>query len=307
MHGVAAAADARGLDVEYYYCSADTGSLDGIKIPALGVAMVDGTSPHTVDPRYPGACETILNLGAYFDVAKLKENKEEIVSLTDRCSAYYAVAKRFLRAAGEMERAKLENAAKAFDFEKAKKAAARMISRTGAENGKLGERYISAIGVRGKVHLDTAERCAERTIYVTGKYGFSTLFMGVLVQAALDAGVATERYPMVLSRERTEALLIGDTLFIVSAEETENRTDILNAMRFVNHEELSFVRGKLRFAGKCSEALMNGALESLSLMGKAHDELETYYISAMDFSKTETLQKKVSEEILSVFEDKKRE
>ena len=68
-------------------------------------------------------------------------------------------------------------------------------------------------------------------------------------------------------------------------------------MRFVMHEELSFVRGKLRFAGKCCEALEEGALESLFLMGKTHDELEKYYISAMDFSANEKILQKIIGEI----------
>lgn len=297
MYGIAAAAEERGLETEYYYCSADTGSLDGVKIPALGVAMIDGTAPHTVDPRYPGSCETIINLGENFDVPKLKENREEIISLTDRCSEYYSAARRFLRAAGEMKRSSLENAAKAFDFAKAKKAAARMLLRTDAAKGEVSERYISAVGVRGKVHFETSEKSAERVVRVTGKYGFPTLFMSVLMQAVLDAGLCAERYPDVLLRERTEAILVGGTLFAVSEKEAEDGEESVNSMRFVMHEELSFVRGKLRFAGKCCEALEEGALESLFLMGKTHDELEKYYISAMDFSANEKILQKIIGEI----------
>lgn len=36
----------RGYDVEHHCCSSDNGSLDGIMIPALRLAMLDGTSPH---------------------------------------------------------------------------------------------------------------------------------------------------------------------------------------------------------------------------------------------------------------------
>ena len=37
-----------GFDVEYHYCSAAPSSLDGVVIPAAGVALLDGTSPHVV-------------------------------------------------------------------------------------------------------------------------------------------------------------------------------------------------------------------------------------------------------------------
>lgn len=299
MHGIAAAAEQRGLDVEYYYCSADTGSLDGIKIPLLGVAVIDGTAPHTVDPKYPGACETIINLGEYFDTPRLKDNKEDIVALTDRCSAFYAAAKRFLHAAGEVERARLETAVKAFDSDKAKRAAVRAVSRACFEKGVICEKYISAIGTHGKVHLDTAQRCAERTVHIVGKYGFPQLFMEVLSQTVIETGAAAERFPTVLSPMWTEALLVGGILFIVSDDEEQRKENTLNAMRFVKNEELSLIRGKLRFAEKCEDSLLDGALEALSFMGRAHDELESYYISAMDFAGEQSLMQKVSEEILS--------
>ncbi len=36
----------RGYDVEFHCCSSDNGSLDGVVIPAIRVALLDGTAPH---------------------------------------------------------------------------------------------------------------------------------------------------------------------------------------------------------------------------------------------------------------------
>lgn len=36
----------KGYDVEYHHCSSDNNSIDGIVIPKLKVAMIDGTAPH---------------------------------------------------------------------------------------------------------------------------------------------------------------------------------------------------------------------------------------------------------------------
>lgn len=38
----------RGYDIEEHNCSSDNGSLDGVKIPAIGVSLIDGTAPHRV-------------------------------------------------------------------------------------------------------------------------------------------------------------------------------------------------------------------------------------------------------------------
>src|SRR5690625_2724333 len=53
----------RGFDVEYFRCSSDNGSLDGVRIPALEIALVDGTAPHVIEPQAPGAVDEILDLG----------------------------------------------------------------------------------------------------------------------------------------------------------------------------------------------------------------------------------------------------
>lgn len=35
----------KGYDVEFHQCSSDNGSLDGVVIPALKIAFLDGTAP----------------------------------------------------------------------------------------------------------------------------------------------------------------------------------------------------------------------------------------------------------------------
>ena len=46
MRRVAAAAEERGLQVEYIRCSGDPDSLDAILLPEKKTAIVDGTAPH---------------------------------------------------------------------------------------------------------------------------------------------------------------------------------------------------------------------------------------------------------------------
>lgn len=36
----------KGYDIEFMHCSSDNNSLDGVVIPAIGVALLDGTAPH---------------------------------------------------------------------------------------------------------------------------------------------------------------------------------------------------------------------------------------------------------------------
>lgn len=50
MRQVALAAEESDIEVEYILCSGDPASLDAVILPALGVALVDGTAPHAAAP-----------------------------------------------------------------------------------------------------------------------------------------------------------------------------------------------------------------------------------------------------------------
>ena len=67
MRKVGSAMEERGLAVEYIDCSGDPDSLDAVVIPALKTAVVDGTAPHVVEPKYPGLVESYVNLGNCYD------------------------------------------------------------------------------------------------------------------------------------------------------------------------------------------------------------------------------------------------
>lgn len=66
MRRVAAKAEALDLLKEEILCSSDPDSLDGLVLPELGLALVDGTAPHVVEPKLCGCGANYLNLGVYY-------------------------------------------------------------------------------------------------------------------------------------------------------------------------------------------------------------------------------------------------
>ena len=57
MKRISQAMTERGFAVEHHHCSSDPDSLDGLVIPALDIALIDGTAPHIVDPKHPGCVD----------------------------------------------------------------------------------------------------------------------------------------------------------------------------------------------------------------------------------------------------------
>jgi hypothetical protein len=88
-----------GVNVEYLHCSSDPESLDGIAMPGLHTALLDGTAPHVIDPQNPGAVDEIINLGEYWDLAGIKQHKQQILDINAEVGLLFKRAYRYLKAA----------------------------------------------------------------------------------------------------------------------------------------------------------------------------------------------------------------
>ncbi len=289
MNRFAELAEQRGDAVERYHCSSDTTSLDGVSIPSRGIAMLDGTAPHTVDPRYPGAVEEIINLGMFFDVEKLREHAEAIRALCAENSLCHRRAARYLSAAGRVREIRCTMNDSAFLAKKAKAAAKRILSHCKSEKEAAGPcetRFLSANSAQGIVHLYTAEQSAGNVFYVGDRHLTASAVLGAVISAAEEYGISCTRYADPLLPMETEGIYLPgmDTLYMTDRYGSV-RSDAgrLNSLRFFDNELLAATREKRRFAAKCEAALTAGAYEALAAAGKLHDGLEQYYIRAMDF------------------------
>ncbi|MDR1131172.1 MAG: hypothetical protein LBL15_01990, partial [Oscillospiraceae bacterium] len=92
MRAVGEAAEKAGLNVEYAVCSGDPASLDGVYIPELQIAYMDGTAPHTADPRMAGADSAYIDLGAFCDYAAAAGFRSELTELYEGCAAFHRKA-----------------------------------------------------------------------------------------------------------------------------------------------------------------------------------------------------------------------
>lgn len=89
-----------GWDIDFLRCSGDPASMDGVISNDAGIIVVDGTSPHTLDPSCPGAREEIINLGDYWDESLLQRHKQDIMKIIKEKQDGYKRAYCYLAAAG---------------------------------------------------------------------------------------------------------------------------------------------------------------------------------------------------------------
>ena len=99
MKAIREAARTRGLDTLSVLCSGDPDSLDGLWIPALKTAWVDGTAPHVREPSVFGVDGDYVNLGRFCRTPFESADREAAASLSAACRERYEEAYRLLREA----------------------------------------------------------------------------------------------------------------------------------------------------------------------------------------------------------------
>mgnify|MGYP003317514924 CR=1 FL=1 len=92
----------KGYNAEYVYCSSDGKSLDGLIVPELNLSVADGTSPHTLEPKFPGAAESIINPGDFWNKEKLRSSADKIRTLTLENSLHHRRSSAYLASAGKI-------------------------------------------------------------------------------------------------------------------------------------------------------------------------------------------------------------
>ena len=288
MRRVAQRAVQAGETVEYILCSGDPDSLDGVVLPRLGAALVDGTAPHVVEPKYPGAVEQYVNLGNCYDRAGLRAIRGKILTCMDGYKEHYQRAYRCLdAAAGIQTDVRTMLAAPALEEKLAARAhgilSRELKPKRSAPSGRVKQRFLDAVSHKGLITLfQTARAQCTRIYELSDRYGLSHLLLTHLLAGAVMGGYDVVACPDPMAPERLSHLLVPELgLAFLSASPAQplpgrpSRRLRLDAM--VDRELLRRSRARLRFAQKVSSALTGEAVESLSQAKAMHDGLEALY------------------------------
>ncbi|MBQ6419603.1 MAG: hypothetical protein IJK02_00875 [Clostridia bacterium] len=296
MKRIADAAEARGIACARIFCSADPGSLDAVILPALHTAVADGTSPHVLEPKYPGVRETLIDLGAFRDDGRLCEHAREVIELTDENKRLHKRATAFLNAAGAAAEELRQILKPAFDEKRVYAFADRLWEKEvhealPGETGHVSRRFLSAVTPCGvKTFESSVHTLAGRVFVFADESGVaSSEMISILAAKAEEAGVDAIRCLNSLSPDAGPEHLIlpAHSLAFV----TENRFHAFEGERVKNIRcarffDAAFLREHKHRLGFCKKAVGEMVCEAASVIAEAkavHDRLERFYIDAMDF------------------------
>ena len=295
-----------GYFTEYIYCSSDPDSLDGVSVRELNMYMADGTAPHTIEPRYPGAAGEIINLGECWNEDTLRKSKEDVITLGKNISACFAQGYRYLAAAGSLAEDIAATVRPLTDGDKLEKFTNGFIARNIPSkngNGEVKTRFLSGITPKGYITFkDTIYTMCGKVFTITDKFASSGTILEKIRDFALRNGYTVWDFRSPLNPSVSEHIVIEELGLGIATNNIFCRFDTtdaysINFSRFLS-EDIAACGKKLRFSSRMLKLCVDEAVNSFRNAKSLHDDLEDIYIQAMDFGKTDEIFARFSEKIL---------
>ncbi|MCL2056638.1 MAG: hypothetical protein FWH02_05400 [Oscillospiraceae bacterium] len=296
----------QGRDVEIIRCSSDTDSLDGVICPSLKICAADGTLPHSIELKYPGAVESIIDLTSCWDTDALFKDRAGIIALSKLCGRCHEHCCRYLGAAAAIRGDSRRIAAECLNERKLAGYCARLALREPGhkgENGKEQVRILSAVTGEGvTAFVESAKATCKRLYLINDEYGaVSGALLDYMRTHALAAGCnVISCYCPLGPYDKLEHLFLPQTGtgFLTSNSFHDFSLDIdpyriINSRRFMDEDKLKEHRKRLSHNKKAAAQMVAGASVLLGEAKEAHKKLEGFYIQATDFSKVDALTEKI--------------
>ena len=308
MRRIGARAEEMGERVEYIHCSGDPDSLDGIVLHNAKTALVDGTAPHIIEPRYPGVVESYVNLGDCYDKTGLSTVRAEIIGCMTGYKDCYKRAYRCLDAAAEIaEDMRSILSTRALEEKAAKRAHgifSREIRATGSGTGQITQRFLGAVTHRGQLtYYATAYALCKRIYLLEDSCGLSHLMLSHLLTDLSHTGYDVIACPSSMAPDRLEHLIIPELSLAFlsvppghSCPKRPYRRIHIDAM--ADPELIRRNKTRLRFSRRISAALIDQAVESLAQAKAMHDDLEALYNPYVNFDLVHRIADELSKAIL---------
>ena len=298
---------AKGYNIEYHHCSSDSNSLDGIVVKELNVAILDGTSPHIVDPITPGAVDEIINLGDALDVDKLIPNKKSIITLNKEISKNFKRAYRFLGSAKfihddwssinyeSLESNKISNLIQNLKNN--------IFKRDKSGYGDERHLFSTAITPSGVITYTSniAENYKTKYVLIGGPGLGKTDILKYIGSRGQRKGYFIEYMHDPFIPDRIEHIFIPElsTCILTNNEISKcNFTGIdYNLSDYSKADIINNKAKEISYDSALFYELIDKAVNLINQAHLLHDELETYYISAMDFTVVDNIYNKIIEKL----------
>lgn len=296
-----------GHNIEYFHCSSDSSSLDCVLIKDLKVALFDGTAPHIIDPKIPGAIDEIVDLGKLWNEDKLIEQKNEILKVQNSITKSFNRAYRYFKASSDiysewcfLNKEAVNIGKFTLLMEEIKdKIYKTPITQIGVERNL----FITAFTPTGIVtFIDDLINTCDETYVLNGPPGIGKHeLLTYLKDEGLKRGFNIDVFHSPVLPNEIEHLFIRDlNICIVSSNELNQKSFNGKQIYMENVLDYSIMNAnsdKISTAKNYFYDLLTTGLSSLTDAKKYHDDIENFYIPNMNFEKISDVKKYIEDKI----------
>ncbi|MDR0880352.1 MAG: ATP-binding protein [Clostridioides sp.] len=290
-----------GYNIELYHCPSDPSSLDALVIKELGVVMLDGTAPHIVDPKLPGAEDEIINLGQFLDTEAMEAKKDLIREADRQISESFKTAYKYLESSAPIYRDIEEKNSACLHFGRVNQLTENFISDMldNVENTGIYKKIIhlfgSAISPIG--YVDYTEKILPedtKVHYLSGAIGTGkSTFMRRFAESAHVKGLEVQIYHYPLIPEKIETVYVPALEMAITTSYQFQDVNEIEFDKYLDKKKLTKCEQVTNSDEKELLNLMSLAIDSFKLAKEKHDVIEGYFVPNMDFGKVEELKSEI--------------
>lgn len=294
----------RGFEVEFWISALDSITPDGVYIPQLDLAVINGSLPESIEPRYPGVRDQLINLGEYWDREIIQVHREEIIDLVDQMGISQQEVYSLLKEAGRVKEEIRRINSQQLNMEKLEK----LIQQLGTEilENRPGEKHYFAGAVTADGLVDyvyeLSNACQKRYIFKGPSGSGKSMVINELARQARARGYFLEYYHCGLEVESLVMIIIRNLqIALIEADGVEiplkpwdvvvdlnNCLDADHAVKLKEGTSINY---------RNFESLLLEAQHGLEKTNQINKELKKIYAAAMNFSSLDQIRLKLMDEI----------
>lgn len=293
----------QGLEVEFWISALDSITPDGVYIPQLNLAVVNGSLPASIDPRYPGVKEHLINLGEYWDQAAIEAQRQQIVELVDNIELSQQKAYDLLKELGRLKAEQRRINSRHINIEKI----GQLVKQLGSEivENRSGEKHYFAgvLTIDGWVDYvhELSHNCQKRYIFKGPPGSGKSMIIAELGRMVKDSGYFLEYYHCGLEIENLVMVIIRNLQIALieasSADIPLKPWDVVVDLSLYMEGHDDEYSQENAINGRDLENLLLKARQQLEKSSYNQQELKKIYAGSMDFTGLDKIRQDLIESI----------
>lgn len=294
----------QGYEVEFWVSAADPVSPEGVFIPQLKAAVVNGSLPSPIDPRYPGVTGEIIYMGDYWDKNIIRDHSQEIMVMCDEQEQHHRQASMILSDAAAVRDSIKERAAAYLNREKLNHLVEQLAEEI-LDTGPAEKHYFaSAVTAEGMINYmdEISSFCNKRYVFKgPAGSGKSTAIIDLASRARAKGypleyyhcGLEADSIQMIIIRNLQIALIDAGTLDL-AVKPWDVVIDMDECLEGYDQAEILHESSE---ALRIYESLMLEAQQKLEQAQGRIKELKKIYALAMNFEALDRKRQQVRDDI----------